>query len=98
MALEGLVSAMLAGAAVPFFALATLDSLKNYGLSNSVVWFCVAAAAGLAAAASLFWFVNLLAPHIAVLAMVLALLVQLSAFAFVGLYMARKRVVEQWPI
>lgn len=98
MALEGLLGAMLAGAAVPFFALATLDSLRNYALSNSVVWFCVAAAAGLGGASALFWFVNLLAPHIAVLAMVLALLVQLSAFAFLGLYMARKRVVEQWHI
>ena len=98
MALEGLVGAMLAGGAVPFFALATLNSLRNYSLSNSVVWFCVAAAAGLGGAAALFWFVNLLAPHIAVLAMVLALLVQLSGFAFLGLYMARKRVVERLHI
>lgn len=95
MTLEGLAGAALAGAGAPFFALATLDSLRNYHVTNSLVWFCVAAAGGLAAAASVFWFVLLLAPHVAVLAMVLALLVQLSAFAFLALFVAKKRVLEQ---
>lgn len=98
MALEGLAGAALTAVGIPLFAAATFDSLHNFQLSKSLVWFCVGAAAGLACAASVFWFVHLLAPHVAVLAMVLALLVQLSAFAFVGLYVARKRVVEQWPI
>ena len=96
--LEGLAGSMLAAAGVPLFLLATFDSLRNYQLTNSLVWFCSSAAAGLAAAASVFWFVLLLSPHLAVLAMVLALLVQLSAFVFVALYIAKKRVLEQRPI
>jgi len=98
MGLETLIGVMLASVGLPFFGLATLESLRNYRLSNSLVWFCAGAAGGLSVAVVLFWMLLQLAPHIAVLAMVLALLVQLSAFAFVGVYVARKRAVEKLPL
>lgn len=98
MALEALLGVCLGAVGLPYFALATFHGLRAHRLSNSIVWFCAGAAAGLAAAATTFWILLQLAPHVAVLAMMLALLVQTSAFTFVGLYAARKRAVEQWPV
>lgn len=98
MAAEAVAGALFAAAGAVLFALGTIEALRNYHATNSLVWFCACATAGLAAAASVFWFLLQLAPHVAVLAMVLAFVVQLSAFAFLGLYVARKRVAEQRPL